>query len=1085
MNTTKRYKFSPSANLERDFGTALNYIPTPNSKQIFNQIVTDYLFGNRAFSIIGSYGTGKSSFLLAFANTLSQSKNHFPDFRDFIKNTGAFEFIPVVGEYDSLTSALASVLGYKRNANYRTSQLLQDIKALCKANSRKKKSTAIVIDEFGKFLEYAAKHNPEKELYFIQQLAELANDEKNQLLLLTTLHQDFNAYSFDLSKSQQNEWDKVKGRLKEITFNEPVEQLLFLAAERISQKFEQKKNDKSFHQLFNVIKESRTFPLRDYFDENIAQRLLPFDILSASILTLSLQRYGQNERSLFSFIESNDHLGINEFHSRNEDYFNIGCVYDYLAHNHNSFISSKNNPNYVQWNSIKLSVQRAEGLFEKKTDIDNASTIVKTIGLLNIFASATARLERNFLTEYFKLACGVKNSDELITRLEKQKVIRYVKHSFKYILFHGTDLDIELAINNAGKLVERVTNVVDHLNIYFEFPFIPAKEIFFRKGTPRFFQFVLSETPIFQKPEGEVDGFINLIFSEDISERQLQDASSRSGEAILYGLYKNTNEIKEELYEIRKVKKVMEIHPDDKVAQRELKEILNHHIKLLNHFVFGSLYSNKNIVKWYAGGVARTIQNRRQFNERLSEICDEVYNGTPIFKNELVNKTNVHGQISKARRDLLTHVFKNAELENLGFAPEEFPPQKTIYLSLLANNGMHRKVGGYYQITAPTAESFLPLWQNGIDFLNESKSDKRNLAELFELFAEKPFKLKKGFLDIWVPLFLIARKETYALYDSEGAFIPELSNDVIDLVLKKPSAFQLKAFDVSGIKKELFNRYRKFLNQSSDVQMTNESYIETIKPFLTFYRKLPEYTQQTKKNLPKPIVELRERIAKATDPEKAFFYDFPEALGYNISMLKNNTTKCEEYIQKLQSSIQRLQSCYDELLNKFESFLVRDILQLESKFPDYKESIKNRFVTLKKHLLHSEQKSFYARLTSDLDDRGAWLSSLALSCIGKSLQNITDDEEEILFDILRNKIYELDNFCELSKDVVNEAEEEILMFQVTSFVEGLDKRVLRISKKQQAEAEEKVELIKKKLTSDNKLNLTILVKLIQETLKKK
>ena len=71
------------------------------------------------------------------------------------------------------------------------------------------------------------------ELYFIQQLAEYVNDQRKNIFFITTLHQGFNGYSRNLTKTQQNEWDKVKGRLKEITFNEPVEQLLFLASERL------------------------------------------------------------------------------------------------------------------------------------------------------------------------------------------------------------------------------------------------------------------------------------------------------------------------------------------------------------------------------------------------------------------------------------------------------------------------------------------------------------------------------------------------------------------------------------------------------------------------------------------------------------------------------------------------------------------------------------------------------------------------------------------------------------------------------------------------------------------------------------
>ena len=53
----------------------------------------------------------------------------------------------------------------------------------------------IVIDEFGKLLEYAAKNNPERELYIFQKFTEFVNSEERNVILLTTLHQNFNSYA--------------------------------------------------------------------------------------------------------------------------------------------------------------------------------------------------------------------------------------------------------------------------------------------------------------------------------------------------------------------------------------------------------------------------------------------------------------------------------------------------------------------------------------------------------------------------------------------------------------------------------------------------------------------------------------------------------------------------------------------------------------------------------------------------------------------------------------------------------------------------------------------------------------------------
>ena len=65
--------FSPSVNIIRDVDSNLNYIPTPNSKQIFNQLINNYIEGTRSFNIVGAYGTGKSSFLWAFEKNINKN----------------------------------------------------------------------------------------------------------------------------------------------------------------------------------------------------------------------------------------------------------------------------------------------------------------------------------------------------------------------------------------------------------------------------------------------------------------------------------------------------------------------------------------------------------------------------------------------------------------------------------------------------------------------------------------------------------------------------------------------------------------------------------------------------------------------------------------------------------------------------------------------------------------------------------------------------------------------------------------------------------------------------------------------------
>lgn len=72
-----KYYYSPSINIIRDLDKKLEYIPTPNAKQVYTQIAKNYTTGTHSFNIVGSYGTGKSSFLLALEHHLNQEKEYF------------------------------------------------------------------------------------------------------------------------------------------------------------------------------------------------------------------------------------------------------------------------------------------------------------------------------------------------------------------------------------------------------------------------------------------------------------------------------------------------------------------------------------------------------------------------------------------------------------------------------------------------------------------------------------------------------------------------------------------------------------------------------------------------------------------------------------------------------------------------------------------------------------------------------------------------------------------------------------------------------------------------------------------------
>ncbi len=225
--------FSLSANIENGVTGSDNYIVTPNVEKVVSELVSQYQAGVHSFTIIGTYGTGKSCFLLNLEQDLlgmGTRQNLLVKNPRVLAQVNGFDIINIVGEYNSLEQLLSSKLRKKANGDNAMEMLRNYHNRLKKLN----KMLVIAVDEFGKVLEHAAKNEVEKELYFMQQLAEFANVPGRNILLLTTLHQNFSAYASRLTAAQKNEWTKVKGRFQEIVFAEPVEQLLFMAAKSLN-----------------------------------------------------------------------------------------------------------------------------------------------------------------------------------------------------------------------------------------------------------------------------------------------------------------------------------------------------------------------------------------------------------------------------------------------------------------------------------------------------------------------------------------------------------------------------------------------------------------------------------------------------------------------------------------------------------------------------------------------------------------------------------------------------------------------------------------------------------------------------------
>ena len=83
-----------------------------------------------------------------------------------------------------------------------------------------------------------------------------------------------------------------------------------------------------------------------------------------------------------------------------------------------------------------------------------------------------------------------------------------------------------------------------------------------------------------------------------------------------------------------------------------------------------------------------------------------------------------------------------------------------------------------------------------------------------------------------------AKKDDFALFGKKQGYIPFLTTETLELIVKDPEDYEVKAFNIAGVRLHLFNSYRTLLSQSVQKTLTNKAFIDTIIPFLNFYNNL-------------------------------------------------------------------------------------------------------------------------------------------------------------------------------------------------------------------------------------------------------
>ncbi|TGE25206.1 hypothetical protein E5K00_08425 [Hymenobacter aquaticus] len=228
-------RFGRSVHLERDLAAPAisdGYFLTTSALEALQGVLRAQATpADRALSLIGPYGAGKSAFATYLARLVSDA-----DFRAGVHlpatvGTAVPQLlpVPVVGARSALAPTLLAALRHALETAPGAPALPQALltaenkptprnvanaylaAAEAVAASTESKGLLLLVDEAGKFLEYAANHPQEGDIFVLQELAEAAAraPQRGQLWVITIMHQNTEAYAHRLGRTQQGEWAKV------------------------------------------------------------------------------------------------------------------------------------------------------------------------------------------------------------------------------------------------------------------------------------------------------------------------------------------------------------------------------------------------------------------------------------------------------------------------------------------------------------------------------------------------------------------------------------------------------------------------------------------------------------------------------------------------------------------------------------------------------------------------------------------------------------------------------------------------------------------------------------------------------------
>jgi hypothetical protein len=1028
-------RFTKSINVERDkdVDAIEGYILTSRALDVLERVslgISNPKFG-RSFSLTGPHGGGKSS-LAVFLEALSspgQSERYkksiqmlnevdqgiakkWQQARNSIdpEELGAFSaFVTAQREPVTLT-VLRGIDGALGGAAIPPAWLEKETLPSGKEvidflrDKLADRWMVLVVDEFGKNLEYFSEDPRTADLFLLQTLAEASqgSDSSLNLVLVTLQHLSFDEYVQNLSANQRREWIKVQGRFQDIAYVESEVQ----TARLMSRAIQIKDSNLATAVTEWAAKENSSLSTLGYLDgSDIGSELAyPLHPTAQAVLPTLCSRYGQNERTLFSFLAGSEPNALPKLTSRFEweeneslEWISIVDIYDYFLNSASSIAAgSQGSSRFIE---IEGRIRDASGLDEK------LKSLLKTVGVFNLISSGGALRASRDLLEFSLVGenqtfLNVPELDKAVEELEASGLLTYREFADEYRIWQGSDFDLKGQVKSAAERLSS-TDAASMLNEFFDLDPIVASKHSQEKGIFRVFsQSFVSKDVVFNESPIEsdtVDGHLLIALKKDF---ELTNSEFKEKRPI--GLV-NVNVSARFISEVKEAAALRasvisaEDSGADWVAMRELRERAAISEIAVKKTLEQMLQSTSEITYVQTGEMFST---KAGLSRGISEICDSAYAKAPIIKNETIAKRVLSNQGAKARRVLLESLMQGASKANFGMAG--FGPERAIYEAIFKESGLHREHSSSMKILSPTEPVWEQLW-NDIYLEIKSSPRRRTVTSIQSEFLNPPYGLREGVFSLFLLTMVISKSDEIALFE-HGSLVVKLDDAVLERLLKNPHFFSLKHLGYSdGTRQRVFDvMCDRFKLQKKDG--SRPTFLAAMKSVYRELSALPPTTNNTVL-LEAKVLKIRDIFARASELDELLYVDLPTAvIGQRIDPDTDLTDEqLRNFIEEIAYAIKALKNDYQDLMKDFTSLIARNF-EAPDELGALRSKLREGSSSILEWIKDGELRSLAPAFLREHIDDESWLENVGLIITaGQPPKHWTDKDREFA----RNEVVRL------------------------------------------------------------------------------